>query len=128
MWEATPRADGVTFSLLSPDGDEGFPGAVLAQVTYRLTADSRLLINYQAVSTKPTPINIVNHSYFNLAGHVSVCFSPPSRPPSCSRLTFNIFAICLMPTGRRLAGGVPNPARRQRGPLHSSGPVPDPDR
>lgn len=69
VWNASRFADGVTFSLLSPDGDEGFPGAVLAQVTYRLTADSRLLVNFQAVTTKPTPINIVNHSYFNLAGH-----------------------------------------------------------
>ncbi|XP_034248256.1 aldose 1-epimerase [Thrips palmi] len=69
VWDASRFADGVTFSLLSPDGDEGFPGAVLAQVTYRLTADSRLLVHYQAVATKPTPVNIVNHSYFNLAGH-----------------------------------------------------------
>ncbi|XP_026281540.1 galactose mutarotase isoform X2 [Frankliniella occidentalis] len=69
VWNASRHVDGVTFSLLSPDGDEGFPGAVLAQVTYRLTVDSRLMISMQAIATKPTPVNIVNHAYFNLAGH-----------------------------------------------------------
>ncbi|KAK3920887.1 Galactose mutarotase [Frankliniella fusca] len=69
VWNASRHVDGVTFSLLSPDGDEGFPGAVLAQVTYRLTVDSRLIINMQAIATKPTPVNMVNHAYFNLAGH-----------------------------------------------------------
>ncbi|KAE8741541.1 hypothetical protein FOCC_FOCC012925 [Frankliniella occidentalis] len=58
VWNASRHVDGVTFSLLSPDGDEGFPGAVLAQVTYRLTVDSRLMISMQAIATKPTPVNI----------------------------------------------------------------------
>lgn len=69
IWNASKHVDGVTFSLVSPDGDEGFPGAVLAQVTYRLTVDSRLKVSMQAVATLPTPINMVNHAYFNLAGH-----------------------------------------------------------
>lgn len=71
LWSASPHPDGVTFTLHSPDGDEGFPGAVTAQVTYRLTPDSRLLINIQAIASKPTPVSMLNHAYFNLGGHAS---------------------------------------------------------
>ena len=52
----------------SPDGDNNFPGAVTAFVTYTLTDDNRIDIAYEAVSTAPTIINMTNHSYFNLAG------------------------------------------------------------
>ncbi|XP_034231396.1 aldose 1-epimerase-like [Thrips palmi] len=69
VWKASTRADGVTFSLLSPDGDEHFPGAVQAQVTYRLTEDSSLQVAMRAETTKATPINVFSHWYMNLAGH-----------------------------------------------------------
>lgn len=62
----------VTFSYVSRDGEEGYPGEVLANVTYELTPDNQLVVQFQATSTKPTPINLTNHSYFNLAGHVSI--------------------------------------------------------
>jgi len=52
----------------SPDGDMNFPGAVTATVTYTLTADNSIDINYEATSTKKTIINMTNHSYFNLTG------------------------------------------------------------
>ncbi|XP_034246628.1 aldose 1-epimerase-like [Thrips palmi] len=71
LWRGCRQPDGVTFTLQSPDGDEGFPGAVTAQVTYRLTEDSQLVINMQAVSDKPTPVSMLNHAYFNLGGHQS---------------------------------------------------------
>lgn len=52
----------------SPDGDEGFPGAVDATVTYRLLPENSLEIVYTAISDQPTPLNLTNHSYFNLRG------------------------------------------------------------
>lgn len=58
----------VEMNLTSPDGDEGFPGTLQISVVYRLTADNELRIEYDAVSDKPTVINITNHSYFNLTG------------------------------------------------------------
>jgi aldose 1-epimerase len=72
MWDAT-RVDteegtGVRFTLDSPDGDQGFPGRVLASVTYHWTDAHELIASYEATTTKPTVINLTQHSYFNLAG------------------------------------------------------------
>ena len=55
-------------SIDSPDGDNGFPGNVKAFVTYTLSADNALRIDYSATTDKPTVINMTNHSYFNLSG------------------------------------------------------------
>ncbi len=55
-------------ALTSPDGDNGFPGEVRAEVTYTLGDDQSLRIDYSAVSDRPTVINMTNHSYFNLGG------------------------------------------------------------
>ena len=52
----------------SPDGDQNFPANVTAYVTYTLTDDNRIVIDYEAESDAPTIINMTNHSYFNLAG------------------------------------------------------------
>ena len=61
----------LTLAMLSPDGDNGFPGTVNAEVTYRLTADNAIDISYKAQTDKKTPINLTNHSYFNLSGDAS---------------------------------------------------------
>lgn len=58
-------------TLLSPDGDNNFPGAVTAIVTYTLTHDNAIDIRYEATTTKKTVINMTNHSYFNLNGDPS---------------------------------------------------------
>lgn len=61
----------IEFSRLSPDMEQGFPGNLDITVTYTLTNDNELAIEYFAVSDKDTLINFTNHSYFNLAGHAS---------------------------------------------------------
>jgi aldose 1-epimerase len=71
VWEAKPLngRNAVTFFRTSPDGEEGYPGTLLAQVTYRLTDRNELIVDYHARTSKATPVNLTQHSYFNLAGH-----------------------------------------------------------
>lgn len=59
----------IAFSIVSPDGDQGFPGTVTAKVTYQLNADNAIDINYEAITDKKTVINMTNHAYFNLSGN-----------------------------------------------------------
>lgn len=61
----------IDFSRLSPDLEQGFPGNLDITVSYSLTENDELLIEYHAVSDKDTVVNLTNHSYFNLAGHNS---------------------------------------------------------
>lgn len=58
-------------NYVSADGEGGYPGSVQAQITYEVTQENELKVYYQATTTKPTPIVLTNHSYFNLNGHVS---------------------------------------------------------
>lgn len=64
----TASGPGVVLTLVSEDGDQGFPGRLTIEVTYRLTYDDRLTIDYLAVTDRPTVLNPTNHSYFNLSG------------------------------------------------------------
>lgn len=59
----------ISFNLVSPDGDQGFSGEFNVTVTYTLTDNNELRIEYNGASTKDTIANMTNHSYFNLAGH-----------------------------------------------------------
>ena len=72
VWTGTavrePGRAGVRFALHSPDGDQGFPGAVDVQVTYLLDGEGELTISYAATTDAPTVVNLTNHAYVNLAG------------------------------------------------------------
>jgi len=59
---------GVAFSRTSVDGEEGYPGNLKVRVTYTLTDRNELVVAYQATTDKPTPVNLTQHTYFNLAG------------------------------------------------------------
>src|SRR6201996_9743483 len=62
---------GVTFRLVSPDGDQGFPGTLTIDVTYTLTDNNDFRIDYKATTDKDTVLNLTNHTYYNLAGNGS---------------------------------------------------------
>lgn len=66
----TPEECSVTFSRLSPHGEEGFPGNLKVEVAYTLTQDA-LTVSYRAVSDADTVVSLTNHAYFNLTGHGS---------------------------------------------------------
>ncbi|XP_071539343.1 galactose mutarotase [Panulirus ornatus] len=70
-WESCVVEGSVVFSRVSPDGEEGYPGDVLAQVRYTLDDEGGLHIDCEAMTTRATPINLTNHCYFNLAGHAA---------------------------------------------------------
>ena len=73
LWDASlaedAHRDSVTFSTVSPDGEENYPGTLNVSVTYTWDEDDNLIIRYQATTDKPTLCNLTNHTYFNLAGH-----------------------------------------------------------
>ena len=72
IWAATPKStdEGAILELTytSVDGEEGYPGNLDVKVTYTLTGDNQLEVLYEAVSDKPTVVNLTQHSYFNLSG------------------------------------------------------------
>jgi len=72
VWDATPQSGngtvGLQLKIVSPDGDQGYPGNLAVTVTYTLDQANRLTARYNATTDKPTVVNLTNHSYFNLAG------------------------------------------------------------
>ncbi len=68
VWDFEKNGNVTTFMLESADGEYGFPGNKKAKVTYTLTDDNELKIDYEVTTDKPTHINLTNHSYFNLRG------------------------------------------------------------
>lgn len=73
MWQANPvdteSGEGVEFTLHSEDGDQGMPGNLDVTITYVLTPDNSVLIEYRGVSDADTIFNLTNHAYFNLDGY-----------------------------------------------------------
>jgi len=76
VWKAEPvherNGSAVRFTYNSPDGDEGFPGNLSVTVLYRLTNNNELQLEYTAKTDKATPVNLTNHSYFNLDGDKNI--------------------------------------------------------
>ena len=68
VWQGEATEDGVIFTYVSPDGEEGYPGTLTARVTYTLTDQDELVVEYHATTDKATPVNLTQHTYFNLAG------------------------------------------------------------
>ena len=102
MWQVAPvQGDGVDalhLTLVSPDGDQGFPGELTVRVTYTFDEHNALGIDYHATTTKATLVNLTNHAYFNLDG----CDGPDIRNLELQVLAD---AVCeagpgLIPTGK----------------------------
>ena len=72
VWDANPTAGagwvGVELKYLAKDGEEGYPGNLAITVTYRLTDDNEIVVDYFATTDKATPVNLTQHTYFNLKG------------------------------------------------------------
>lgn len=75
IWTVESAVDGdepkLILSLISPDGEEGYPGTLHVRVTYAVTKDNALSIHYEATTDQTTVLNLTNHTYFNLGGYAS---------------------------------------------------------
>jgi aldose 1-epimerase len=108
VWDATPAADSsasLRLNYLSKDGEEGYPGNLKVTVTYTLSDDNELLIDYSAETDKATPVNLTNHSYFNLTGDASKTILDHSLQVNADKYT--PVDKGLIPTGelKAVAGG-----------------------
>lgn len=74
MWNGSINGSKVELTYTSPDGEENYPGEVSVKLTYELTNDNSLILDYTATTNKATPINLTNHCYFNLNGQVRFMF------------------------------------------------------
>ena len=68
FWKKENEKEGLTFSYVSKDGEEGYPGNLTVTVNFSLSADNKLTLRYTAITDTATIINLTNHSYFNLTG------------------------------------------------------------
>ena len=75
IWRAKNVKEGdnpsITLAYFSPDGEENYPGGLSVELTYIVSEDNELIIDYKAISTDDTVVNLTHHSYFNLDGHDS---------------------------------------------------------
>lgn len=110
VWEAEPFAGsdaaGVVLRHTSPAGDEGYPGALAARVTYTLGDDGTLAVDYHATADAPTPVNLTQHTYWNLAGHAAGSVAGHEITLAAARYT--PVDETLIPTGElRAVAGTP---------------------
>jgi aldose 1-epimerase len=68
LWAASAGDDALVLRYRSPDGEQGYPGNLDVTVTYRLTIDNEIVVQFHAVTDQATPVNLTQHSYFNLRG------------------------------------------------------------
>ncbi|QNA88278.1 galactose mutarotase [Massilia sp. Dwa41.01b] len=71
-WQARVEGEELVLSYRSPDGEQGYPGTLEATVRYRLSEDNAIVVRFHAVTDRATPVNLTQHSYFNLAGGGSI--------------------------------------------------------
>ena len=99
VWQAktteSRAAPSIILTHVSPDGDEGFPGQLTVTLTYTWNDNDELRMHYVAQTTKPTVVNLTNHSYFNLSGHDTILKHVVQL--SCDRYTPVVKG--LIPTG-----------------------------
>lgn len=111
VWDISTEDGKLTFSRLSPDGEEGYPGNLSVKISFELTDSNCLTITYDADTDAATPVNLTNHSYFNLNGSGDVL---------THRLRLNADRFCegapdCLPTGRLLdVTGTPFDFRSER--------------
>ena len=102
VWDIFPfreeKKAGVRFFLVSPDGDEGFPGKLEVSASYTLTEDSELFFDYEAVADRSTPVNLTNHVYWNLTGCEGENILDHRLKLNCSRY-LPIVPDQIVPTG-----------------------------
>ena len=114
---------GVRFTLVSPDGDQGFPGELTTVVEYAVTSDSQLVIRYRATTTAPTVLNLTNHVYLNLAGESSGDVYDQELQIAASRFT-PIDAVSIPLGPQRDVAGTPFDFREPH-PIGERTTVPD---
>lgn len=116
MWTMKPfehkDAAGVVLELVSPDGESGFPGTLHLTTTYTLSVKGIWTIEYAAVTDKATPVNLTQHSYFNLGGHGNGTVLDDSLRVCASRYTTSTPA--LIPIGIASVEGTPYDLRVAR--------------
>jgi len=100
MWKGSiVNKEKLVFSYISKDGEEGYPGDVLVNVCYSLEEDGQFRIEYSGMVTAATPINLTNHSYFNLGGHGAGATGLENHVVTMSCRSFTPVSDKLIPTG-----------------------------
>ena len=124
LWKATPRISekgpAVDFEMVSPAGDEGYPGQLTAKTTYTLTPEGELWVEMSATCDAPTIVNMAHHSYWNLAGHASGTIHGHELSVTADRY-LPVDAVSI-PTGEFAAvAGTPFDFRPERRPAAALG-------